>query len=149
MKFELFVSFSKKQLSQTTTTTFSSIIEAQLGDYNLLRTLLHKGADPETPTASGSSSFFCQRGPYKHQPLHDKINPKDCQVLFLDKSGFLQFFRGVSSYYGKPCPKVLRFLSLEACHKLNQAMICQACWTWQVTGEGPADKKITLISFRI
>ncbi len=34
--------------------------------------------------------------------LHDKINPKDCQVLSLDDSGFLQFFRVVSSDYGKP-----------------------------------------------
>ena len=29
--------------------------------------------------------------------LHDKINPKDCQVLSLGDSGFLQFFRVVSS----------------------------------------------------
>ena len=34
--------------------------------------------------------------------LHDKINPKDCQVLFLGDSGFLQFLRVVSSDYGKP-----------------------------------------------
>ena len=34
--------------------------------------------------------------------LHDKINPKDCQVLSLGDSGFLQFFRVVSSDYGKP-----------------------------------------------
>ena len=34
--------------------------------------------------------------------LHDKINPKDCQVLFLDDSVFLQFFRVVSSDCGKP-----------------------------------------------
>ena len=33
--------------------------------------------------------------------LHDKINPKDCQVTLGD-SGFLQFFRVVSSDYGKP-----------------------------------------------
>ena len=39
---------------------------------------------------------------HKHQPLHDKINPKDCQVLSLGDSGFLQFFRVVSSDYGKP-----------------------------------------------
>ena len=31
----------------------------------------------------------------------DKINPKDCQVLSLSDSGFLQFFRVVSSDYGK------------------------------------------------
>ena len=34
--------------------------------------------------------------------LHDKINPKECQVLSLDDSGFLHFFRVVSSDYGKP-----------------------------------------------
>ena len=34
--------------------------------------------------------------------LHDKINPKDCQVVSLGDSGFLQFFRVVSSDYGKP-----------------------------------------------
>ena len=34
--------------------------------------------------------------------LHDKMTPKDCQVLSLDDSGFLQFFRIVSSAYGKP-----------------------------------------------
>ena len=34
--------------------------------------------------------------------LHDRINPKDCQVLSLGDSGFLQFFRVVSSDYGKP-----------------------------------------------
>ena len=30
---------------------------------------------------------------HKHQLLHDKINPKDCQVLSLGDSGFLHFFR--------------------------------------------------------
>ena len=34
--------------------------------------------------------------PCPHQPLHDKINPKKCQVLSLGDSGFLQFFRVVS-----------------------------------------------------
>ena len=34
--------------------------------------------------------------------LHDKINPKDCQVLSFGDSGFLQLFRVVSSDYGKP-----------------------------------------------
>ena len=34
--------------------------------------------------------------------LHDKINPKDCQVFSLGDSGFLQFLRVVSSDYGKP-----------------------------------------------
>ena len=39
---------------------------------------------------------------HKRQPLHDKINPKDCQVLSLGDLGFFQFFRVVSSDYGKP-----------------------------------------------
>ena len=43
--------------------------------------------------------------PCPHQPLHDRINPKDCQVLSLGDSGFLQFFRVVSSDYGKPRDK--------------------------------------------
>ena len=34
--------------------------------------------------------------------LHGKINPKDWQVLSLGDAGFLQFFRVVSSHYGKP-----------------------------------------------
>ena len=34
--------------------------------------------------------------------LHDKINPKDCQVLSLGDSRFVQFFRVVSGDYGKP-----------------------------------------------
>ena len=34
--------------------------------------------------------------------LHDRINPKDCQVLFLGDTGVLQFFRVVSRDYGKP-----------------------------------------------
>ena len=34
--------------------------------------------------------------------LHDRINPKDCQVLSLGDTGFLQFFRVVSRDYGKP-----------------------------------------------
>ena len=34
--------------------------------------------------------------------LHDKTNPKDCQVLSLGDLGFLQFFGVVSSDYGKP-----------------------------------------------
>ena len=37
--------------------------------------------------------------------LNDKINPKDCQVLSLGDSGFLQFFRVVSSDDGKPRPQ--------------------------------------------
>ena len=39
---------------------------------------------------------------HKHQPLHDKINPKNCQVLSLGDSGFFQFLRVVSRDYGKP-----------------------------------------------
>ena len=39
---------------------------------------------------------------HKHQPLHHKINPKDCQVLSLGDLGFLQIFRVVSSDYSKP-----------------------------------------------
>ena len=34
--------------------------------------------------------------------LHDRINPKDCQLLSLGDTGFLQFFRVVSRDYGKP-----------------------------------------------
>ena len=34
--------------------------------------------------------------------LHDRINPKDCQVLSLGDTGFLQFFWVVSRDYGKP-----------------------------------------------
>ena len=34
--------------------------------------------------------------------LHDRINPKDCQVLSLGDTGFLQLFRVVSRDYGKP-----------------------------------------------
>ena len=34
--------------------------------------------------------------------LHDKINPKNFQVLSLGDTGFLQFFRVVSRDYGKP-----------------------------------------------
>ena len=47
--------------------------------------------------------------------LHDRINPKDCQVLSLGDTGFLQFFRVVSRDYGKPrmimsfCLKVTQF----------------------------------------
>ena len=49
---------------------------------------------------------------HKHQPLHDKINPKDCQVLSLGDSGFLQFFRVVSSDYGKPRTVMVFFKDL-------------------------------------
>ena len=40
--------------------------------------------------------------------LHDKINPKDCQVLSLGDSGFLQIFRVVSSDYGKPSHRIFQ-----------------------------------------
>ena len=41
---------------------------------------------------------------HKHQPLHAKINPKDCQGLSLGDSGFLLFFFWVvsSDEMGKP-----------------------------------------------
>ena len=38
--------------------------------------------------------------------LHDRINPKDCQVLSLGDTGFLEFFRVVSRDYGKPRTRV-------------------------------------------
>ena len=41
--------------------------------------------------------------------LHDRINPKDCQVLFLGDTGVLQFFRVVSRDYGKPRNPLNRF----------------------------------------
>ncbi len=41
--------------------------------------------------------------------LHDQINSKDCQVLSLGDSGFLQYFKVVSSDYGKPCFSVFLF----------------------------------------
>ena len=46
--------------------------------------------------------------------LHDRINPKDCEVLSLGDSGFLQFFRVVSSDYGKP-----------------RNLVCRA-WKWHI-----------------
>ena len=59
---------------------------------------------------------------HKHQPLRtmDKINPKDCQVLSLGDLGFLQFFRVVSSDYGKPrfCwGTIFQFSDLLFCQK--------------------------------
>ena len=39
---------------------------------------------------------------HKNRMLHEKINPKDWQVLSLGDVGFLQFFRVVLSDYGKP-----------------------------------------------
>ena len=46
-----------------------------------------------TPTNAGSTISTL---------LHEKINPKDCQVLCVGDSGLLLFFRVVSSDYGKP-----------------------------------------------
>ena len=50
--------------------------------------------------------FFCpflfETGSTISTLLHDRINPKDCQVLSLGDTGFLQFFRVVSRDYGKP-----------------------------------------------
>ena len=40
--------------------------------------------------------------PYAPTVTMDKIKPKDCQILSLGDSGFLQFSRVVSSDYGKP-----------------------------------------------
>ena len=49
--------------------------------------------------------------------LHDRINPKDCQVLSLGDTGFLQFFRVVSRDYGKPRDIILwgGFYHLKEC----------------------------------
>ena len=44
----------------------------------------------------------CQTGSTISTLLHDRIKPKDCQVLSLGDTGFLQFFRVVSRDYGKP-----------------------------------------------
>ena len=46
---------------------------------------------------------------------HDKINPKDCQVLSPGDSGFLQFWRVVSSDYGKP--RICRCFVETCCRK--------------------------------
>ena len=48
--------------------------------------------------------FFARRfsGSTISTLLHDKINPKNFQVLSLGDTGFLQFFRVVSRDYGKP-----------------------------------------------
>ena len=53
--------------------------------------------------------------------VHHKINPKDCQVLSLGDTGFLQFFRVVSRDYGKPrsciggCWVLYGFVGLVMC----------------------------------
>ena len=50
-----------------------------------------------------SPSFaHCTTGSTISTLFYDTINPKDCQALSLGDSGFLQFFRVVSSDYGKP-----------------------------------------------
>ncbi len=56
--------------------------------------------------------------------LHHKINPKDCQVLSLGDSGFLQFFRVVSSDYGKPRSMFLRFF------RWQQKRLGSRRWKW-------------------
>ena len=60
--------------------------------------------------------------------LHDRINPKDCQVLSLGDTGFLQFFRVVSRDYGKPRTKVKSFkLSLKigvTLEKTGKRVLC-------------------------
>ena len=48
--------------------------------------------------------------------LHDRINPKDCQVLSLGDTGFLQFFRVVSRDYGKPRIRFYLFFSSKSHH---------------------------------
>ena len=53
--------------------------------------LFHMGWNHQLVTGSTTSTL-----------LHDRINPKDCQVLSLGDTGFLQFFRVVSRDYGKP-----------------------------------------------
>ncbi len=53
---------------------------------------------------------------HKHQPLHDKIKNKDCQILSLGDSGFLQFFRVVSSDSGKPRGKSKLFWEDDGWH---------------------------------
>ena len=58
--------------------------------------------------------------------LHDRINPKDCQVLSLGDTGFLQFFRVVSRDYGKP-RVLVELVWLGFVYKLTD---CDA-WTWK------------------
>ena len=47
-------------------------VAAQLGDYDLLRTLLRKGADPETPTASGGLALDMAKN-YDFAGSHQRI----------------------------------------------------------------------------
>ncbi len=58
---------------------------------------------------------------HKHQPLHVTINPKDCKVSSpLVIQGFSNFFRVVSSDYGKlPCHILCILLMEEIPHHLG------------------------------
>ncbi len=66
--------------------------------------------------------------------LHDKINPKDCQVLSLGDSGFLQFFLVVSSDYGKPRFCMLVWKTLEAIALLQSLGINRHILSWWARG---------------
>ena len=61
--------------------------------------------------------------------LHDRINPKDCQVLSLGDTGFLQFFRVVSRDYGKP-----RFPITKSGYTSSIAMLVyQRVYEWNIS----------------
>ena len=74
--------------------------------------------------------------------LHDRINPKDCQVLSLGDTGFLQFFRVVSRDYGKP--RILDDLrALLRPHEKSwpkEFVIQHTCY-WSIHAEAPLDTK--------
>ena len=57
--------------------------------------------------------------------LDDKINPKDCQVLSLGDSGFLQFFWVVSSDYGKPRVHMFAWLYPESKRMWPYGAFCE------------------------
>ena len=57
---------------------------------------------PQPYWAKVKNLFILLTGSTISTLLHDRINPKDCQVLSLGDTGFLQFFRVVSRDYGKP-----------------------------------------------
>ena len=61
--------------------------------------------------------------------LHDRINPKNCQVLSLGDIGFLQFFRVVSRDYGKPRDSPSCLLN-ALCVQARNAVISLIPWTW-------------------
>ena len=76
-------------------------------------------------------------GPTISTLLHDRINPKDCQVLSLGDTGFLQFFRVDSSDYGKPWvslgPSIKRsaflgFLKYQSFGYETMGRRCGWCW---------------------